>query len=121
MIRTVVNSWLSLLMMATLLWGGCISCPKFFMFPTAKKSCCNKTGQCERPAKSAPLKECKRIPLELQNAPHIQVALPAAVLQMETLFLTAALRTPVHSFRDNTPPPAVSPPDLNLINSTFLI
>ena len=41
-------------MVATLLWGGCISCPQFFMFPSAEKaekSCCQKNGQCERPTR----------------------------------------------------------------------
>jgi hypothetical protein len=54
------SSVLSLLMIVTLLWGGCISCPQFFMFPSkTEKSCCQKNGQCERPGKTAPVKECK--------------------------------------------------------------
>jgi hypothetical protein len=53
---------LSLLVTVRLFWGGCISCPQFFMFPTEKadKSCCNKAGKCERPDKTAPENECKR-------------------------------------------------------------
>ena len=44
------------MMVLTLVWGGCISCPQFFMFPKVEKSCCNKSGQCERPEKKAPVK-----------------------------------------------------------------
>ena len=47
--------------------GGCVSCPQFFIFPKVEKSCCNKAGQCERPSKSAPAKECKRMPFEFQG------------------------------------------------------
>lgn len=57
-IRTLFNLLLSALMIATLLWGGCVSCPQFFMFPTAKKDCC-KAGHCERP-KSQPVSKPAR-------------------------------------------------------------
>ena len=111
-LRTLANSLLSLMMVVTLMWGGCISCPQFFMFPSAKKSCCNKSGQCERPVKTAPLKECKQIPLELQPSAHIHFDLPPALTPVAVSLLTTQLLSP------SVDP---SPPDLNLLNSIFLI
>src|SRR4030095_2022420 len=53
MLRTIANSLLSLLVVATFMWGGCVSCEQYFMFPGKQQpSCCNKSGQCERPGKT---------------------------------------------------------------------
>lgn len=118
--KAIANSLLGLLMTATLFWGGCISCPKFFMFPQAKKNCCVKTGQCERPAKSAPLKECKRIPLELQNAAHAHLEFPPVAAAGSIFVLSAVTPAPSQlSFEKVALEP--SPPDLIVLHSTFLI
>ena len=47
-LRAVSSSFLSLLLLVTLMWGGCISCPQFFMVPKAEKSCCDEAGKCKR-------------------------------------------------------------------------
>ena len=106
------------MMVITLMWGGCISCPQFFMFPGVKKSCCTKSGQCERPTKSAPAKECQRISLELQDATHLLLDLPPAVTSSDLLAPVAA---PLALRRSATPAVEPSPPDLNVLHSTFLI
>ena len=115
---------LSLLMVATLLWGGCISCPQFFMFPTAEKaekSCCQKNGQCERPAKTAPAKECKRMPLEPQG-----FASAHADLAVVPVIASAVVLPPLLDYSSAAPRPEApisdhSPPDLNVLHSTFVI
>ena len=117
MIRAITNSLLSALMVATLLWGGCISCSQFFMFPSAKKDCC-KAGQCERSkSQNVPSKECKRMPLEPASSGHVHADLPATVLTAIDL-VPAELSIPVV---DVVLAVEHSPPDLQALNSTFLI
>jgi hypothetical protein len=83
MFRRTANLLLSVLLVATLLWGGCVACPQFFQAPLAKKSCCTPTGQCKNtnPGKSQQ-KPCQFQQLELQQklqaiVPAVAVAVPA--------------------------------------------
>ena len=121
MLKAFSNSLLSFLMVVTLLWGGCISCPQFFMFPEVEKSCCEKDGQCKRPAKTAPIKECKQMPLEPAGfaSAHVELAV-AAVVQTDIFVhpIPGPALTWIHS---KAPVSEHSPPDLNLLHSTFLI
>ena len=93
------------------MWGGCISCPQFFIFPGAQKSCCTETGQCERPTKSAPAEECQRISLELQNAIHLHLDLPPAITSWD---LPAPVAVSRALPRSEGPAVEPSPPDLNI-------
>jgi hypothetical protein len=103
-----------------MLWGGCVSCPQFFMFPKAEKSCCNKAGQCERPSKSAPAKECKRMPFESQGyADHVELAVSILTTDRVGFVPPAIHRLAADYFETFELTP--SPPDLNVLNSTFLI
>jgi hypothetical protein len=118
-VRAISNSLLSALMLVTMLWGGCVSCPQFFMFPSAKKDCC-KAGHCDRskPQKTAPGKECKRMPLEPASSAHVHAELPIAMTASMDLLAPAV--PPAPAFR------AIlqvehSPPDLQVLNATFLI
>ena len=117
--RTITSSVLSALVVVTLLWGGCISCPQFFMFPTAAKSCCNKDGKCERPTKTAPVKECKRMPFEPQASGMAHSGLVAAIVE-EAPVMPVPVGPSMAVYRD---PATVepSPPDLNVLHATFLI
>ena len=60
--RAFASSLLSLLLLTTLVWGGCISCEQYFMFGGAK-SCCSPNGHCK--TKTSPSqnsdRECKQI------------------------------------------------------------
>jgi hypothetical protein len=120
-IRALFSSALSFLLIVTLMWGGCISCPQFFMFPTVEKSCCRKSGQCERPAKNAPVKECKRMPLEPQGFTSAHAELAAAVLPVNSFYLLRVLTPARVVICTETPQVEHPPPDLNVLNSTFLI
>src|SRR5437773_8606441 len=72
-LRSIASSVLSLLVVAAFLWGGCVSCQQFFMFPGKRQQCCNKSGQCERPGKNSPKPEkqdCNRLPLDRGGNVH---------------------------------------------------
>ena len=110
MLQAISNSALSLLMVATLLWGGCISCSQFFMLQKSRKSCCQKNGQCKRPSRSAPVKECKRMPLEPQAATS-HVAPAMAALPEDPIVLSPALEASLVGIHPEAPGEP-SPPDL---------
>jgi hypothetical protein len=80
MFRRAANLLLSLLLAATLLWGGCVACPQFFQAPLAKKSCCDPAGHC-RGSKTGPSqqKPCQFQQLELQQKVKPSVPLVAAI------------------------------------------
>jgi hypothetical protein len=120
-LRAISSSFLSLLLLATLLWGGCVSCPQFFMFPKAEKDCCNKAGQCERPSKTAPVKECKRMPVETHGFASVHAELAAAVPATAPEALVPSITVRLLPSHADSPQLEPSPPDLNVLNSTFLI
>jgi hypothetical protein len=114
----ISSSGLSLLMAVTLFWGGCVACPQFFMFSSrAKKDCC-KAGQCDKSqsGKSTGEKVCKLLPLEPHGFGQDLAEPPASIIGSIELALPANTRSPeVPVFID------YSPPDLHVLNSTFLI
>jgi hypothetical protein len=89
------------------------------MFPTAEKSCCNKDGKCQRPTKTAPVKECKRMPFEPQGSSLAHSQLAVAVVE-QALVMPVLNGPSIAVYRD---PATVehSPPDLNVLHATFLI
>ena len=123
MLRRVANSLFSLMVVATFLWGGCVSCEQFFMFPGKKQPCCNKSGQCERPGKtsSQPEKQdCNRLPFDRSANTH-PVPLPAmlpAQFAVAIVPLPSAASLRVASFEELLDP---SPPDRQALHATFLI
>jgi len=120
-LRSVSSSVLSLLLVMTLMWGGCVSCPQFFMFPKAAKSCCNKSGECERPTKTAPVKECKKMPLESQGliSAHAEAAL--AILTGESMLAAPVMDAGYRAFHAGMLLVEHPPPDLNILHSSFII
>jgi hypothetical protein len=118
-VRAISSTALSLLLTVTLFWGGCISCPQFFMFPSVEKNCCNQEGKCERTEKPSQVKECKRMPLE----PHGFVSTHAELAAAESEMLPSApiLHAPFPGTCLETAAVEHSPPDLTVLHSTFLI
>jgi len=86
------------------------------MLQTAEKSCCNKAGQCERPSKTAPVKECKQMPLEAHSFVSLAVDFSA-----DNLFLLPLISPQLAAAHGEAPAAAPSPPDLTILNSSFLI
>ena len=58
--RTAASCVMVMLLTATLLWGGCLSCEQYFMMPGAQAGhCCAPSGECKRtPNHGSPAKDC---------------------------------------------------------------
>jgi hypothetical protein len=121
-LRLIASSVLSLFLVATFLWGGCVSCEQYFMFPVKHTPCCNKSGQCERPGKNSPKPEkqdCNRLPFERTGSAHVlpmPAILPATVAP--ALLQSAPILTRLTAPEVLLDP---SPPDVQALNVTFLI
>jgi len=117
---------MSAILLATMLWGGCLSCAQYFMFPAlTAKHCCMPSGECKKtPAKPSAPEECKIQPVSFRNG---------AVEQDHGTFLASSV-TALPLARDWSPAlphgataitlPLVdqgSPPDLNLLYSVLRI
>jgi len=117
--RGFLSSLLSLLLLTTVLWGGCISCEQFFMWPGAK-GCCKANGQCKtkqgQPPQTGP--DCKQIAFEHQKAVDLDIDLP--VVAATLLDFPARIAEPLTA-RSGVPPIEPSPPDMQALHSTFLI
>jgi hypothetical protein len=119
-----------MILTATLLWGGCLSCSQYFMFPSAgEKSCCNPAGECipapnSQSDRQPSSQECFIQPVELSGVPstleHASIVLSSAAILPVQSFHLAPL--PLSGLRE-TPQysEAVSPPDLCLLHSVFRI
>src|SRR5580692_4763363 len=66
-LRSVANFGLSTLLVAVLLWGGCISCSQYFAF-TASHKCCDPVGHCRKdPVKTT----CSIQPMDVPSTVHV--------------------------------------------------
>ncbi len=116
--RAVASSLLSLLLLTTLMWGGCISCEQYFMWPGAK-GCCAPDGHCEKtPAQPNSGRECKLIVFDHQESVNLHVDLPV-VADIKFDLLLPEFET-IAAWRGSSPI-APSPPDLQALHSIFLI
>jgi hypothetical protein len=121
-LRAFYSSCLSVLLLVTLMWGGCISCPQFFMMPKAEKSCCDDAGKCKRQSDKVPVeKECQRMPLEPPSIGGAHHAAAVAVLPTHAPEVLALAIVTAESMHRELVPLEHSPPDLQVLNSTFLI
>lgn len=118
--RALASSLLSLLLITTMMSGGCISCEQYFMFQ-GSKGCCDPDGHCKRkaPAKeSSAGRECTQIAFDHQKSIHLQVDLTAvAVVRIDIPVRTIQTLQRCH----DATPVDTSPPDLQILHSTFLI
>jgi hypothetical protein len=117
--RALASSLLSLLLVTTALWGGCVSCEQYFMFHGTKE-CCNPDGHCKTKAsaKSNSGRECSQIAFDHQKSIHLHIDLPVvAVLRVQ--LPVPAIQT-FSRLHDSTPVDP-SPPDLQVLHSSFLI
>ena len=119
MLRALTSSLLSLLLMATLVWGGCVSCEHYFMFGKSQ-GCCNPDGHCKRnaPAKNSPARDCKQIAFGHQKGIDLHFDLPAMAIDRITLTLPSTEPSPRWPDSFYVDP---SPPDYQSLHSVFLI
>ena len=121
-LRAVSSSFLSLLLLVTLMWGGCISCPQFFMVPKAEKSCCDEAGKCKR--------QSERL-LSKRSVSGCRLSRHQSVARIIRLPLRPFRPSPRSACRSRSSladfsigsylPLEHSPPDLQVLNATFLI
>jgi hypothetical protein len=117
--RTLANSLLSLLLLTTLIWGGCISCEQYFMFGGAK-SCCAPDGHCKTksPTQKDSERECKQIAFDHQKSVDLHIDLPMVAVVTVDLPLPSVQSLAAWLDSSAVDP---SPPDLQILHSTFLI
>jgi hypothetical protein len=116
----LINSLLSLLLLLTFSWGGCVSCEQFFMF-AGSQSCCAGDGHCKKttPAKRTSSQDCKQLAFEHHNGIDHQIHSPAMISTwraVTTISTAEILRYTAELNAIDT-----SPPDRQALNSTFLI
>jgi hypothetical protein len=115
-----------MLLMSTLLWGGCLSCTQYFMKPAARAGdCCKPSGECRKTQNPASATTACVI------QPYNQGTSPESPDHAGNL-LASAVTVPAFDLVP-VPPEAVaildlpgrggrgSPPDLNLLYSIFRI
>ena len=113
------SSLLSLLLLSTLVWGGCISCEQYFMWPGAA-GCCSPDGHCKSktPTPRSADRECKQIAFDHQKSAGLHVELP--IISVVKIDLPVRAGEALEPWRGEKPVDP-SPPDLQVLNSTFLI
>ena len=123
MFRRAANLLASLLLVATLLWGGCVACPQFFQSPVIKKSCCDPAGHCKR-TKTDPSqqKPCQFQQLEVQQKVKPPVPLVAVIhLVSPSPIASLQLRELMRASEARLGSPPKSPHERQALLSTFLI
>ncbi len=129
--RRSFNLLCSLLVLATYLWGGCVSCEQFFMVPGATDDCC-KHGKCkqtshqsdrERSRSSQSDRACNTMPFAHQQDIESALASVAADLTVSTVPAAElyALQGSPWLPQLDFDPLADSPPDLVVLTGSFLI
>jgi hypothetical protein len=116
--RAFPNALLSLLLLTTFVGGGCLSCEQYFMWPGAK-SCCSPSGHCKTktPPQSSK-RECNQIAFDHHKSVDFHIDLPIiAMVKIEVPVRTVEALEGWHGVSPIEP----SPPDLQILNSTFLI
>ncbi len=119
LLRAMASSLVSLLLLTTLVWGGCMSCEEYFMFGQPP-GCCNADGHCKRKAadKSSSTRECKQVAFDHQERIDLHVDLPVVIVERIALPIgDLGLLPPGRDTLLIDP----SPPDLQVLHSTFLV
>jgi hypothetical protein len=118
-LRALSSSLLSLLLVITAVWGGCVSCEQFFTLGRSH-GCCNPAGNCKRSPgqKGGSERECKLIAFDKQKGIDLHFDLPA--VHVERIARSVRWVEVLTTWRDSVPPDS-SPPGLQVLNSVFLV
>jgi hypothetical protein len=120
-VRTFFNSFPALLVMASYLWGGCISCEQFFMLPGAKSDCCDR-NKCKKPKQSkseTAQQNCQKMPLEQASGAHPHSEIPLVLVGNSSGVVTGAQLFGATELSLN--PITDSPPNLPILYASLLI
>ncbi len=64
--RRAASCAMVMLVTATVLWGGCLSCPQYFTSAVSQAGhCCKPSGECKKTQNSSAPKDCKIQPYSL--------------------------------------------------------
>jgi hypothetical protein len=121
-LRTLANLGLSLVLGVTLLWGGCLSCSQYFMFPSSRAGCCNPAGHCGTTPQSPDSKDCHIQPIALTKTFAGVSGQPE--FHAVTYSLVHAADGPANIINAQSLSfvvPEASPPDLCLLHSVIRI
>lgn len=123
MLRRSANLLVSVLLVPTLVWGGCVACPQFFQPPIAKKSCCDPAGRCKRTKTDrSQQKPCQFQQLEIQQRVKPPVPLVAVIQPVLTATIASRqLRVLIRGWEGRLGSPPNSPHERQALLSTFLI
>ena len=118
--RALASSLLSLLLATVLVWGGCVSCENFFMWPAAK-TCCTADGHCKTkaPVKQSGSAECKQIAFDHIQAFDSHCLLPVVSAGFKSI-APPVFYVPLGE-RPDKASATHSPPDLQILYSIFLV
>lgn len=117
MVKTAANSLLTLVLLASYLWGGCVSCEQYFMLPSARHCC--EAGKCKTPkVPTQQQKDCERLALNHVPEAHSHSEISAALATTPALFVLAPAPVRWLPAADFVIP---SPPDLPVLHASLLI
>jgi hypothetical protein len=113
-----------MLLIVTMFWGGCISCPQFFMLPGGEDNCCDEAGRCKKRSEEPPVeqKQCQTMPLELQPS-GVHHSPPVSVAEIDEIpvgHIAPHVAVNVGQ-REDSAQRVHSPPDRQSLYSTYLI
>jgi hypothetical protein len=122
--RKIANCAMTLMLLVTLLWGGCLSCAQYFMFPgLTAKDCCAPSSHCKNRPAPASASDCniqavamthqQAIPDHAANLTAAATPVLSAVVPVGPAVAAIVTRASLIS-----PDP---PDDLALLNSVFRI
>jgi len=124
--QAITRVLMSLLMTATLLWGGCLSCPQYFMLASkAGKSCCMPSGECKekQSGRQSRSQECTIQPVAVSDSRVADTIAQAAtsVMPIPAANVAVPLTLAVPNELRLAQSDRGSPPDLNLLHSILRI
>ena len=123
------NSCWSLLLVVSYLWGGCISCPQFFMLPGSKGHCC-EAQRCKNPAKKSTDRagskttpqDCQTMPMERSSAAHSHSDVAARLTDISVPATDYIELARSHAWAAvEFDPTAGSPPDIPVMGAALLL
>jgi hypothetical protein len=118
MLRGLLSTGAAVVLTATLLWSGCVSCQPLIAPRASAQGCCDSQGKCKTPSRQdVAAKPCRYATPALDDyapvPPDLAVEVPAAE---PSLALPAVTTQPVRVV-DTGP----SPPELFVLNTSFRI
>jgi len=126
MLYKVTSACLAVFLLGSMLWGRCACCPPVVAAQGPVHDCCRRTesGHCGKPGPGQPApKQCPHQTLALESYAKVELDLAdlLAPLAKVTLMPELLLESRIPLRSGSEPLLIHAPPDVYLLNSTFLI